>query len=92
MRVDYLETYGGPLDTEKGWQYGGQTSFTVQRDWLRLSNLYFSGTFTWTHATITHGHTKRFSLTISKRFPRSIGGWSENRLSRSWGELGRNNK
>lgn len=41
----------------KGWQYGGQTSSTVQRDWLRLSNLYFNSTFTWTHGTVTHWQT-----------------------------------
>jgi hypothetical protein len=56
--MDYLETESGvPFDTEKGWAKNGgvQTSFTVQRDWLRLSNLYVNVTFTWTNGTITHG-------------------------------------
>lgn len=48
------------LDTEKGWLPGAQTSFTVQRDWLGVHNLYFNGTFTWTHGTETHGEANPF--------------------------------
>lgn len=63
LHVDYAEKdplTGGTLDTEKGWMPGGQTSFSVMRDWLGVHNLYYNGTFTWTHGTITHGEANPF--------------------------------
>lgn len=58
----------GRSTPKKGWQYGGQTSFSLQRDWPRLSNLYLNGTFAWTHGTITHGESRTSNVTTKAGF------------------------
>jgi len=51
--VDYLETFGGPLDSEKGWVPGVSVTGSAMRNWFGLCNVYFFGRGTFLNGT-TH--------------------------------------
>lgn len=53
--LDYLETFGGPLDTEKGTLRGASTSGSFMGDVLGIHNVYAFGQFTYLGDHTRHG-------------------------------------